>query len=62
MKEGQSKNSMTQTGVIASPPKPKCFLKWEGDTEGIQFGIYRDFNWFQRKMLKWCFGLDYKKI
>lgn len=27
-------------------PKPKCFLKWEGDTEGLQFAIYRDFNWF----------------
>lgn len=52
---------MIQTGVIASPPKPKCFLIWGSDAERIKFAVYRDFNWFQRKMLKWCFGLDYEK-
>ena len=45
-------------------PKPVCRLSW-GDPilkGGMSFMIYRDFNWLQRKMLKWCFGLDYHKL
>lgn len=42
---------------------PKCFLSFGDpkDEGSLVFSIFRDFNWFQQKMLKWCFGLTYTK-
>lgn len=41
--------------------EPTCFLKWKGkdDVGSITLSLYRDFNWFQRKMLRLFFGLEY---
>lgn len=44
-------------------PKAVCTLSWEGENEhqNIAFVLYRDFNWFQRLMIRFCFGLKYNK-
>ena len=41
--------------------EPTCFLTWKGkgDVGSITLKLHRDFNWFQRKMLKLFFGLEY---
>lgn len=41
--------------------EPVCYLSWVGHNRGMHIAIYRDFNWFQRRMLAFCFGLEYKK-
>ena len=42
---------------------PKCYLSFGDpkDEGSMIFSLFRDFNWFQQKMLKWCFGLTYTK-
>ena len=27
----------------------------------IEVGVDRKFNWFQKKMIKWCFGFEVKE-
>ena len=32
-----------------------------GENPGVQIGIDKKFNWFQKKMIKWCFGFEVKE-
>lgn len=32
-----------------------------GDNPGLQIGVDKKFNWFQKKMIKWCFGFEVKE-
>lgn len=50
------------TGVIAPPKQPisKIFVGKEGGFS-IEIGVDKKFNWFQKKMIKWCFGFEVKE-
>lgn len=39
------------------PPPPKSTIII-GDNPGIAVGVDKKFNWFQKKMIKWCFGFE----
>ena len=32
-----------------------------GENPGVQIGVNKKFNWFQKKMIKWCFGFEVKE-
>lgn len=32
-----------------------------GKDTGVQIGVDKKFNWFQKKMIKWCFGFEVKE-
>ena len=32
-----------------------------GGNPGVQIGVDKKFNWFQKKMIKWCFGFEVKE-
>lgn len=51
--------SEKKCGSEGKEEAPKCCLTWGGS---YVFYIDRDFNWFQRKMIKLFFGLDYEKL
>lgn len=42
------------------PPQPKSTIII-GDKPGIAVGVNKKFNWFQKKMIKWCFGFIVKE-
>ena len=42
---------------ITPPPPPKSTIII-GRGRGVRVGVDRKFNWFQKKMLKWCFGFE----
>lgn len=42
------------------PPPPKSTIII-GDNPGIAIGVDKKFNWFQKKMIKWCFGFIVKE-
>ena len=34
---------------------------WIGKNPGVCIGVDKKFNWFQKKMIKWCFGFEVKE-
>lgn len=42
-------------------PKPPITTIYIGGNPGIEVGVDKKFNWFQKKMIKWCFGFDIKE-
>jgi hypothetical protein len=44
-------------------PDPYISTIYIGNHVGraIEIGIDKKFNWFQKKMIKWCFGFDVKE-
>lgn len=42
-------------------PKPPITTIYIGKDTGAQIGVDKKFNWFQKKMIKWCFGFDVKE-
>lgn len=52
-------NKITVSGeVIMSPPLPKSIL-WIGDKYyKTSLPVYQHFNWFQKLMWKWFFGVN----
>ena len=44
-------------------PKPITTIFIGGDGEGynLEVNINKKFNWFQKKMIKWCFGFEVKE-
>ena len=44
-------------GVIMSPPPPKSILSFGGVLYKISIPADQHFNWFQKLMWKWCFGV-----
>ena len=41
--------------TLQPPPKSTIII---GDTPSLRIGVDKKFNWFQKKMLKWCFGFE----
>lgn len=51
------KDVAIRSGVILPPPTPKSIL-WIGDKHyRTSLPSYQHFNWFQKLMWKWCFGV-----
>lgn len=46
--------------AITLPPPPKSTIIIGGNP-GIQIGVDKKFNWFQKKMMQWCFGWEVKE-
>lgn len=46
--------------VIKPLPLPISTICIGGDT-GVQVNVDKKFNWFQKKMIKWCFGFEVKE-
>ena len=42
-------------------PKPPITTIYIGKDTGVQIGVDQKFNWFQKKMIKWCFGFEVKE-
>ena len=42
---------------ITLPPPPKSTIII-GRNPGVSIGVDKKFNWFQKKMIKWCFGFE----
>ena len=42
-------------------PAPPISTIYIGKDTGAQVGVDKKFNWFQKKMIKWCFGFDVKE-
>ena len=42
-------------------PKPPITNICIGENPGVQIGVDKKFNWFQKKMIKWCFGFEVKE-
>lgn len=50
--------------VIMSPPPPKSILSFGGVLYKTSIPVDQHFNWFQKLMWKWLFGIkveDYKE-
>lgn len=45
--------------ILKQPPTPIAYLVHEPTMTSIS--VYKPINWFQRVMIKWFFGLKYKK-
>ena len=41
--------------------KPPISTIYIGKDTGAQISVDKKFNWFQKKMIKWCFGFDVKE-
>ena len=41
--------------------KPPITNIWIGRNPGVCVGVDKKFNWFQKKMIKWCFGFEVKE-
>lgn len=48
---------------IIKPPKTPLTTFYMIDNRGyrLEINIDKKFNWFQKKMIKWCFGFDVKE-
>lgn len=48
---------------ISRLPNPKSTIFIGGDGEGynLEVNVNQKFNWFQKKMIKWCFGFEVKE-
>lgn len=44
-------------------PDPYISIIYIGNHVGrsIEVGVDKKFNWFQKKMIKWCFGFEVKE-
>ena len=42
-------------------PDPPISIIYIGKDTGCQIGVDKKFNWFQKKMIKWCFGFEVKE-
>lgn len=50
-----------KTGWAIYPPPPPKSIIIIGDNPSIQVAVNKKFNWFQKKMIKWCFGFEIKE-
>ena len=51
-------------GIIELPGPPIseiCIGKYEDGHYSLAIGVNKKFNWFQKKMIRWCFGFDVKE-
>lgn len=46
--------------AIGIPQKPITTI-WIGEDTGMRIDVDKKFNWFQKKMIKWCFGFEVKE-
>jgi hypothetical protein len=62
----EDKNYINQdcwSGLVIEPPNLTLSTLYMVDNRGYTFEINIDkkFNWFQKKMIKWCFGFEVKE-
>ena len=60
---GQLKENICE-GAIKQPDLPIskiCIGKHKDGHYSLTLGVNQKFNWFQKKMIKWCFGFDVKE-
>ena len=46
---------------VISKPVPPISTIYIGKDTGAQIGVDKKFNWFQKKMIKWCFGFEVRE-
>jgi hypothetical protein len=48
--------------TIMLPPPPKSTIIIGGKNgPTLSIGVDKKFNWFQKKMIRWCFGFEVKE-
>jgi hypothetical protein len=60
----ENKNYVTDEKIYAYGiefPKPPVTTIYIGKDTGVQIGVDKKFNWFPKKMIKWCFGFEVKE-
>lgn len=57
---GKGFEDMFRNGFRIKITTPVGYLQHE--PTGTQITVYKPISWFKALMLKWCFGLKYKKI
>ena len=50
----------THTTWFPDSPISKIYIG-SGKGASLEIGIDKKFNWFQKKMIKWCFGFEVKE-
>ena len=50
-----------KTSFIKQPDPPISIIYIGDDKHIWAVGVDKKFNWFQKKMLKWCFGFEVKE-
>lgn len=58
--EYQEVRNQMASMLLTQPDKPVAYLLHEPTHTNI--AVYQKMNWFQRLMIRWCFGLKYRKI
>jgi hypothetical protein len=48
-------------GCVSGCPNPSVTTIYIGKYTGVQICVDKKFNWFQKKMIKWCFGFEVKE-
>ena len=58
--ENQNNYYIDEACVLKNPPPPISVI-YIGKDVGCQISVDKKFNWFQKKMIKWCFGFEVKE-
>lgn len=53
---------MNQNQACHIIPSPEPVAQLIHEPTHTVISVYQTMNWFQRWMIKWCFGLKYQKI
>ena len=48
-------------GLAIGNWRPPITTIYIGKDQGVQIGVDKKFNWFQKQMIKWCFGFEVKE-
>ena len=59
-KECELKGFCPDTSIVR-PDTPTSTICIGGSGHTLQIGVDKKFNWFQKKMIKWCFGFEVKE-
>ena len=59
--EDQNNYTLDFEGRVIKPFPPPISTIYIGGDTGVQVHVDKKFNWFQKKMIKWCFGLEVKE-
>ena len=61
--EGELRENVLCAAIkLPDPPISEiCIGKYEDGHYSWTIGVNQKFNWFQKKMIKWCFGFDVKE-
>jgi hypothetical protein len=62
MADKHTSQEYTHTHAVwfPDPPISKIYIG-SGKGASFEIGVDKKFNWFQKKMIKWCFGFEVKE-